>query len=114
MQQAATDPTTGKNKHVFAAWQSLACLCKTDVRRQLQAQPCTTGAIDMDAIYTGITASDRRAADQLSTEIKQLLIGKAAACWQVLLACCGLLAPLGWYNMHWLRPCRQQNRNDSG
>ena len=46
----------------------------------------------MDAIYTGITASDRRAADQLSTEIKQLLIGEVAACWQLLLACCRLVA----------------------
>ena len=55
----------------------------------------------MDAIYTGITASDRRAADQLSTEIKQLLIGEAAACRQLLLACCRLLAALwGWYHVH--------------
>ena len=69
----------------------------------------------MDAIYTGITASDRRAADQLSTEIKQLLIGEAAACWQLPLACCGLLAFLGLVQhsqVAW--PCRQQNRNDSG
>eukprot|EP00891_Asterochloris_glomerata_P005527 jgi/Astpho2/5527/fgenesh1_pm.00079_%23_8_t len=51
------------------------------VAMQQAATDPTTGAIDMDAIYTGITASDRRAADQLSSEIKQLLIGEAAA-WQ--------------------------------
>lgn len=45
------------------------------VAMQQAATDPTTGAIDMDAIYTGITASDRRAADQLSSEIKQLLIG---------------------------------------
>ncbi len=69
----------------------------------------------MDAIYTGITASDRRAADQLSSEIKQLLIGEAAAWWQLVLACCCLLASLGLVQhalVTW--PCRQQNRNDGG
>lgn len=35
----------------------------------------TTGTIDYDLLATGISASDRRAQDQLGAEIKQLLLG---------------------------------------
>lgn len=46
------------------------------VAMQQAATDPATGAIDMDAIYTGITASDRRAQDHLAKEIKDMLMRK--------------------------------------